>query len=150
MDGGAHWPADAPAGKPALPLNLKFALLETTQPNQLAAWLLEQAKARKADLSGLVQEALRRAADPAQAAAKQAKRACTADTAFVDYRQAAMETAAQRAAEPKPAPAGGAGGAAQGRPDGPAGGAVVPQGGAALQAAVGAYRLWRRRPGDLG
>lgn len=101
-----RWPADAPAGKPALPLNLKVTLLETTQPNQLAAWLLEQAKARKADLSGLVQDALRRAADPAQAAAEQAKRAGAADTAFGDYRQAAVETAAQRAAEPKPAPAG--------------------------------------------
>lgn len=101
-----RWPADAPAGKPALPLNLKVTLLETTQPNQLAAWLLEQAKAHKADLSGLVQDALRRAADPARAAAELATRASAADTAFADYRQVVAETAKQRAAEPKPVPAG--------------------------------------------
>ena len=44
-----------------LPLNLKITLVETTKPNQFAAWMQEIAKDKKTDVAALVKDAVKRA-----------------------------------------------------------------------------------------
>lgn len=83
-----------------LPLNLKVTLLETEKPRQFAAWLLQQAQARKGELSGLVKDAVQKAIDPGFAATERARLAGAADTAFAAYRTAWDELAAHRKARP--------------------------------------------------
>lgn len=84
-----------------LPLNLKVTLLETEKPRQFAAWLLQQAQARKGELSGLVKQAVQQAIDPAHAATERARLAGAADTAFAAYRTAWDDLAAHRKLRPQ-------------------------------------------------
>ncbi len=90
-------PAEAGA---LLPLNLKVTLLETEKPRQFAAWLLQQAQARKGELSSLVKDAVQKAIDPAHAATERARLATAAEAAFAAYRTAWDELAAHRKAKP--------------------------------------------------
>lgn len=90
-------PAEAGA---QLPLNLKVTLLETEKPRQFAAWLLQQAQARKGELSALVKDAVQKAVDPGHAATERARQATAADAAFAAYRTAWDDLAAHRKGRP--------------------------------------------------
>lgn len=89
-----------------LPLNLKITLVETTKPNQFAAWLQEIAKEKKGDVATLVKDAVKRSLDPAYEATENAKQAEAAGTAYAAYKTAWDALAAQHAAKPADPPAG--------------------------------------------
>lgn len=82
------------------PLNVRVTLVETTKPNQLARWVQELAKEKKADIVGLVKDAVHGAIDPNYAATEGAKRAEASGSAFGAYKTAWDDLAAHKAAKP--------------------------------------------------
>jgi hypothetical protein len=84
------------------PLNIKINVVETTKPNQFAVWTQEIARDKKADLSTLVKDAVRRSLDPTAAATEQARLADSAATAYAAYKAAWDDATAHKATRPKP------------------------------------------------
>jgi hypothetical protein len=89
-----------------VPLNVKITLVETTKPNQFAVWTQEIAREKKADVTALVKDAVRRSLDPVFDATEGAKKADTAGTAYVSYKAAWDALAAQQGTKPVDPPAG--------------------------------------------
>lgn len=87
-----------------LPLNVRVTVVETTRPNQFAAWLQDIAKNKKSDVINLVQDSARRSLDPNFAASQDAQSATLAGTAYAAYKGAWDLYAAQVANKPSDPP----------------------------------------------
>lgn len=94
------------SGKLRVPLNVQVTVVETTRPKQFAVWLQDIAKNKKADVVGLVQEAVRKTLDPNYAATQDAQTATAAGAAYTAYKNAWDAYAAQVAAKPADVAAG--------------------------------------------
>lgn len=102
-------PLNSPSGTAKtryLPLNIRITAIETTRPNQFAQWVQDIAKDKKTDISAAVKDAVRKSIDENYAVTDKAKQADAAATAYAAYKTSWDDGAAQKAAKPKPPPAG--------------------------------------------
>ena len=88
-----------------VPLNIRITVVETTKPNQFALWMQDIAKEKKADISTIVKDAVKRSLDPVFDATESAKKAETAGSAYGAYKTAWDSLSTQQATKPADLPA---------------------------------------------
>lgn len=84
-----------------LPLNIRVTAVETTKANQFAQWVQDIAVEKKADISAVVKESVRKSIDESYAVTDKMKQADVASTAYATYKAAWDDGTTHKASKPK-------------------------------------------------